>query len=157
VSPPDTHSLVSWAGVEVRRFRDRLFILKTLHHDPAQIFELSVDEPLIISSIEKTLILEQKIDSENSYLLSKDILSLPLSIRFRQGGEKLKPTGRSGSHTLKSLFQEAAIPSWQRARIPFLYAGDRLVAVVGHYLYDAFYVRGEGACTVVFGDCTMVM
>jgi len=146
----DTHSLVSWAGVEVRRFRDRLFILKTRHHDQAQIFELSVDEPLIISSIEKTLILEQKIDSENSYLLSKDILSLPLSIRFRQGGEKLKPTGRSGSHTLKSLFQEAAIPSWQRERIPLLYAGDKLGAVVGHYLADEFSVKGEGVLPVVF-------
>ena len=146
----DTHSLVSWAGVEVRRFRDRLFILKTLNHDPAQVFELPVDKPLIISSIEKTLIIEQHVDSEKFYLLSKDIMSLPLSIRFRQGGEKLKPAGRNGSHTLKSLFQEAATPSWQRDRIPLLYAGDELVAVIGHYLADEFAVKGEGVLPVIF-------
>lgn len=145
----DTHSLVSWAGVEVRRFRERLFILKSIKHDATQVFELAVSEPLIISSIEKTLIIEQQVLGENAYSLSRDILSLPLSIRFRQGGELLKPAGRSGHHTLKSLFQEAAIPSWQRDRIPLLYAGDELVAVVGYWLADQFAVKGEGVLPVV--------
>lgn len=146
----DTHSLVNWAGVEVRRFRDRLFILKSLKHDASQVFELEPGEPLIISSIEKTIIIQPQDMSENFYVLSKDILSLPLSIRFRQGGELLKPAGRSGSHTLKSLFQEAAVPSWQRDRIPLLYADDELVAVVGYCLADKFAVKGEGSLPIIF-------
>ena len=145
----DTHSLVSWAGVEVRRFRDRLFLLKTLQHDPGQMFELIPNQPLLISSIEKTLAIKESVVNENTYQLSKEILSLPLSIKFRQGGELLKPAGRSGSHTLKSLFQEAAIPSWQRDRIPLLYAGDELVAIVGYWIADKFAVKGEGVLPVI--------
>ena len=140
----DTHSLISWAGVEVRRFRDRLFILKALQHDPGLVFDVLPNQPLIIASIEKTIIIQQNVVSENTYLLSKEILSLPLSIRFRQGGELLKPAGRSGGHTLKSLFQEAAVPSWQRDRIPLLYAGDELVAIVGYWLADKYAVKVDG-------------
>jgi len=146
----DTHSLVSWAGVEVRRFRDRLFILKALQHESSQVFELDINQPLIISSIEKTVAIEQNAMSDSTYLLSKEILSLPLSIRFRQGGELLKPAGRSGSHTLKSLFQEAAIPSWQRDRIPLLYAGDELAAIVGYWVADKFAVKGDGVLPVIY-------
>jgi len=146
----DTHSLVSWAGIEVRRFRDRLFILKAVKHDPTQVFELLTDKSLVISSIEKTVALKQEFESESAYFLSNEIMSLPLSIRFRQGGELLKPAGRSGSHTLKSLFQEAAVPSWQRDRIPLLYAGDELVAIVGYWIADKFAVKSNGILPIVF-------
>jgi tRNA(Ile)-lysidine synthetase-like protein len=47
-------------------------------------------------------------------------LTGPFIIRFRSGGEKIKLPGRP-SKTLKSFFQENAIPPWQRARTPLLY------------------------------------
>ncbi len=54
-----------------------------------------------------------------------------VTLRLRQGGEKLKLGDRRPRKTLKHLLQEAAIPPWQRERLPLLYSGERLVAVPG--------------------------
>jgi tRNA(Ile)-lysidine synthase len=52
-----------------------------------------------------------------------------LEVQFRRGGERCQPAGRSGSQTLKKLFQEYAVEPWLRDRVPLLYCGDELVAV----------------------------
>ena len=46
----------------------------------------------------------------------------------RQGGEKLRPGARARTQTLKTLLQAAKIPVDERARMPLLFAGDRLIA-----------------------------
>src|SRR5690606_8786283 len=51
-----------------------------------------------------------------------------LELRFRRGGEVLKPAGRP-SRPLKKFLQEAGVPPWERDRVPLLYHGDSLVAV----------------------------
>ncbi len=56
---------------------------------------------------------------------------LALSLRFRTGGERLRPDGRNVTKTVKALFQEAHVAPWQRPGWPLLYADDRLVAVPG--------------------------
>lgn len=56
---------------------------------------------------------------------------LALSVRYRGGGEHLRPDGRNVTKTLKALFQEAHVPPWQRPAWPLLYVDDRLVAVPG--------------------------
>jgi tRNA(Ile)-lysidine synthase len=48
-------------------------------------------------------------------------------IRARSGGERLQPHPRRPRRTLKNLFQEAGVPSWERERLPLLYCGDALV------------------------------
>lgn len=55
----------------------------------------------------------------------------PMTLRLRQGGEKLKPDCGRPRKTLKHLLQEAAIPPWQRERLPLLYSGETLVAAPG--------------------------
>ena len=52
---------------------------------------------------------------------------VPLSLRARQGGERLRERLSGPSRTLKNLYQERSIAPWQRERLPLLYAGDRLV------------------------------
>ena len=37
------------------------------------------------------------------------------------------------------------MPSWQRSRIPFIYLGDELIAVVGYWLADEYKVEKDGA------------
>ena len=54
-----------------------------------------------------------------------------LSVRPRTGGERLQPDPRRPRRTLKNLFQEAGVPSWQRDRMPLLFSGDELVCVPG--------------------------
>jgi tRNA(Ile)-lysidine synthase len=47
-------------------------------------------------------------------------------IRPRSGGERLQLHPRRPRRTLKNLFQEAGVPSWERERLPLLYCGDAL-------------------------------
>lgn len=55
----------------------------------------------------------------------------PVSVRARQGGERLQLAANRPSRTLKNLFQEAGIPPWEREGLPLLYCGDALVWVPG--------------------------
>jgi len=48
----------------------------------------------------------------------------------REGGEKFKVDLKRPRRSLKNLYQEAAIPPWQRD-VPLLYVGEELVAVAG--------------------------
>jgi tRNA(Ile)-lysidine synthase len=53
----------------------------------------------------------------------------PVTVRFRQGGERLQ--GHGLSHDLKKLLQSAAVPPWERQRLPLVFAGAELLAVAG--------------------------
>lgn len=65
-----------------------------------------------------------------------------LQLKYRRGGERLRPLGRGGSVTLKQLMQEAGIPPWWRAGWPLLFDGDRLVAVPGICLCEGAVEAG---------------
>lgn len=54
-----------------------------------------------------------------------------LTLRLRQGGETLRPHPKSPTRTVKNLLQEHGVPPWLRERLPLVYCGGRLVAVVG--------------------------
>ncbi len=55
----------------------------------------------------------------------------PVSIRPREGGERLQLAANRPSRTLKNLFQEAGIAPWERDRVPLVYCGEALVWVPG--------------------------
>lgn len=52
-----------------------------------------------------------------------------LIVRWREGGERIQPMGRNEHHSLKNLFQEAAVPPWQRDIYPLIYLDGKLVAL----------------------------
>jgi tRNA(Ile)-lysidine synthase len=54
-----------------------------------------------------------------------------ISVRVRQGGERMRVAANRPSRTLKNLFQEAGIPPWERDRLPLLCCGEDLVWVPG--------------------------
>ncbi len=49
----------------------------------------------------------------------------------RAGGERIRLDARRPTRTLKNLLQEAALPAWERERLPLLFDGARLVWVPG--------------------------
>jgi tRNA(Ile)-lysidine synthase len=55
----------------------------------------------------------------------------PLQIRQRSGGERLRLHPHGPARSLKNLFQEAAVPAWQRMALPLLYQRDELIAIPG--------------------------
>lgn len=59
------------------------------------------------------------------------LTAAPVTIRLRQGGERLRPDCLRPTRSLKNLLQEAGMPPWQRQRVPLLFSGEKLVFVPG--------------------------
>ncbi|MEM6582327.1 MAG: tRNA lysidine(34) synthetase TilS [Pseudomonadota bacterium] len=57
-----------------------------------------------------------------------------LTLRWRRGGERGQPVGRSERTSLKKLLQERDVPPWWRERLPLLYLGEELLAVADLWL-----------------------
>ncbi len=123
---PDASPLVQWPGAEIRRYRDRLFVMAPLPgFSYGQIFEWQLSQPLHLKN--PAGVLSAAVETGKG--LHSRFQTQKIEIRFRRGGEVLKPASRGQTHALKKLLQEKGIPAWERARIPLLYAGDTLVAV----------------------------
>ena len=61
-----------------------------------------------------------------------------VQVRFRQGGEALRPRGRGCQKELKTLFQEAGVPPWLRERIPLTYHQQQLIYVFGYWIHEGY-------------------
>ena len=92
-----------------------------------------IQSPLYIPSLNLELTREQL----ESYGVNCDRFDV-VQVKFRQGGETLRPKGRGCQKDLKSLFQEAAVEPWLRDRIPLIYDNDSLVFVWGYWIHEAY-------------------
>lgn len=130
----DAAPRVAWPGGEVRRYRKALYALPEA--PSAACSEVYVWEdtsrPLAIPGLGRV-----QMEPAETGLAPDALLQTEVSIRFRHGGEQCRLPGR-GTRPLKDLFQECGIPPWQRGRIPLLYVGDALAAVVGHCICEPF-------------------
>ncbi len=70
----------------------------------------------------------------------------PVTLRFRLGGETLRPHKNAATRTLKNLMQEQHISPWLRDRVPLLFCGEKLVCAPG--AVAAEYQAGEGEAGV---------
>ena len=129
----DSTPLVSWAGVEVRRYQNQLYFMKPLaEHDANKTIEINDFEDIQLS--ENCIVHWQKsaIKGIDSSMLGQD-----LTLRFRQGGESIMPQGNQHHKSLKHLFQEWGVPPWLRSRVPLIFLKDELV-VVTEYCHSDF-------------------
>ena len=126
---PDALPYLSLKAYEVRRYRDDLYAFAPLSpHDAKQI--------LIWQDLEQALWIDSLQQAVSPCVLK---CWLPLiqqtqacvTVQFRQGGEQVSIAYRGGKRTLKHLLQDAAIPPWQRDRLPCVYIDKRLVAIIG--------------------------
>lgn len=123
----DAQPLVSWPGAEVRRYRDKLYLLADVPDAGGPgLTTLRADGNWLNLGIGRgQLLLKAGVDGGIAAAAAEGGLAL----RFRQGGEAFRPLGRQRTHKLKKLLQEDGIVPWMRERIPLLYSGDELVAV----------------------------
>lgn len=136
LAKPDSMPIVSWQNVEVRRYQDRLYFMSPLSkHDVNQVISCDGVEDVSLES-DHVVSWQKTVDRG----IKQQLIETGLTIRFRQGGERIKPQGQSHHKSLKHLFQQWAIPPWQRDRIPLVFCGDKLVAVVGYCISEAAIV-----------------
>lgn len=127
----DAMPCVTWQGCELRRYGDDLYALQPLsRHDPKQVLVWEDwEQDLYLDSLGRGL---SKSILASSLKQGAKVQGLPITVRFRQGGERLQRE-QGYSLKLKHLFQTADVPPWERERIPLVYIGDELRLVVGIY------------------------
>jgi tRNA(Ile)-lysidine synthase len=118
-SRDDASPLLQWESGEIRRFRGRLYALAPLAPVPA-----GGASPVDLGPGLGRFAL---IASREGGLPATAATSA--SIRFRAGGERLRPHAGRPRKRLKDLCQESGIVPWMRERLPLVYIGDRLAAV----------------------------
>lgn len=69
-------------------------------------------------------------------------------LAFRQGGERLQTDARRPRRTVRNLLREAAIPPWERQRLPLLWCVGQLVWVAGVGV-DAAYACPVGEAGII--------
>lgn len=123
----DRQPVVRWSEGEIRRFHQELYLLKPAQpFDAARRLAWDGQTPLILPDDNGEL---AAIVATGTGIAPDLWHHATISVRYRQGGETLRPAGRAGSHELKKLFQEAGLPPWIRERTPLVYLDDRLAAV----------------------------
>ena len=84
--------------------------------------------------INKTINLGENLGSIQAQFLTGDGISLnkcpkSLAIKYRKGGEEIKPSGHKITKSLKNLFQENNVLPWVRDKIPLIYVDQELISV----------------------------
>ena len=140
--PPRTrHAAVGWPGVQVRRYRDALFVLPAAPA-PDRRLELPWDppQPLEIAGTGWRL---HAVATTGAGLSQERLRRARVVVGLRRGGERCRLPGRAHRHTLKKLLQDAGVPPWERERLPLIYADDELAAVGDRWICEPFCARTD--------------
>lgn len=127
----DAQPLVVWPGAKARRYRDQLYLLG------ADDLAAPADATRLIDAAHTLLprglgLLALQPGADRG--LSAAVVARGLELRYRVGGEEIKPYGQAHTKKLKKLLQAEGIVPWMRERIPLVYSGDTLVAVADLWL-----------------------
>lgn len=133
-SREDAQASVRWQNNEIRKFRDRLYLLINMPvHDAKASYQWNLQQPLEIAQL-GIVLSSQALTNYGVKLTEIE----QLNVRFRQGGEVIRPHGRGCQKDLKTLFQEAGVEPWLRERIPLIYHGKQLIFVWGYWIHEGY-------------------
>ena len=132
----DAQPVVKWPGAEIRRYRDSVYLLSA---DAAQNADALGADTAGLGRSCNSLALglgELKLEPGAPSGLAESVVAKGLQVRYRSGGEQIKPLGHSHTKKLKKLLQEEGIVPWMRERLPLLYSEGELVAVADLWIAD---------------------
>jgi tRNA(Ile)-lysidine synthase len=131
------HAAVTWAGIDVRRYRDRLSVIPPVVPS-ARDWEAAWDPNgvLDIPGCGWRLSAHAAFGAGVSQAL---VAGKELRVRTRRGGECCRLRGHR--HKVKKLLQEAGIPPWERGHWPLVYADGDLVAVGDRWVCEPYAAR----------------
>lgn len=130
----DAGPLVRWKECQLRRYRDRLYLMRDFSEQPGHEttpWDLRTELRFPWGSLSTRPAPAEGLDSA----VIKDAA---VSVGFRGGGERCHPAARTHSQKLKKLFQEWQVPPWERDLTPLIFVGDHLAAVGSHCICRGF-------------------
>jgi len=139
----DSQPEAAWPGVRIRRYRSALWFYAE-NDDPlaqrsvvAEAYHWDTQTSLDMGPVRGML----EFSHVRGEGIAKRCIDGPLQVRFRTGGERLRPTAKARTRDLKNLLQESSILPWMRGHIPLIYSGEQLLAV-GDLWVDAACAAG---------------
>jgi tRNA(Ile)-lysidine synthase len=125
----DTKLLIPFENIEFRCYKGTVNILpRKVIPDNDLLFIWHGEERLILDQLNGSINFSYK---KNSGIDPEKLNKNHVTIRLRYGGERFSPNCKRPRRRLKSLFQEALIPPWERNALPLLFSGEQLVWVPG--------------------------
>jgi len=137
----DAQPCIRWPGGQVRRYAGLLFLLAADPQPLAERLAWDLSDKLQLADGRVLSVVATIGEGLRASLQG----NATVSVRFRQGGEVCRPAGRGHQHELKKLFQEWGVPPWERPRVPLLYVGDEIAAVVGYCVCEPYYAQQQEA------------
>ncbi|MFO1516549.1 MAG: tRNA lysidine(34) synthetase TilS [Lysobacterales bacterium] len=129
---PERLPCVAFAATELRRYRDLLYA-RAARPDPPPGWERVWDGDAIDLPADCGRLALEALGGGAPAAASPAALHL----RFRRGGERLRPAGDRHTRELRDLLQEVGVPPWDRPRLPLVYAGETLLAVADLWVTEA--------------------
>ena len=125
----DAQVRIALRDAVIRRYRGEVHIeKKILTSLPEPAFIWALQNRLDLPGSGGRLVFER---TTGQGLSLARLTAAPVTIRLRQGGERLRPDCLRPTRSLKNLLQEAGMPPWRRQRLPLLFSGEKLAFVPG--------------------------
>lgn len=137
----DANPIVKVSQGEVRRFANRLYFVSATADISAWKTALRLNEAIRLPDSLGELVVRE-CSNGLGHLSSAALASGELSVHFNPEGLSAHPSERGHSRKLKKLFQEYAVPSWQRRRMPIIMCGEQVVAIANLFV-DRHFVGKE--------------
>lgn len=129
-----------WRDLAVRRYRGRLYVTAArLQQGRAEELAWQPGACWLPQTWSGELCWRRRADVVG---IAESVLCGRMMLRPRLGGEAMRLRPDGPMRTLKHLFQEQAVPPWQRDALPLLWIDDRLAAVPGLWVAAEFAEEG---------------
>ena len=124
-----TRARIDLGDHELRRYANELRIVAKSMGPPRDFCRRWHGESTLhLPQLGGTLVLKK---SRGAGISLEKLATLPVTVRVRQGGERIQPHPERPRRSLKNLLQETRVPPWLRERLPLLFCGDELAWVAG--------------------------
>ncbi|MGB7815626.1 MAG: tRNA lysidine(34) synthetase TilS [Methylotenera sp.] len=128
------------AGLILRRFHGRAYLVRNVpenaEDDACSTFSLVWQgEKMIILPDQSCLLFSEK---QGEGIAMRHLETKELTIRYRQGGETIRPEQNRPTRRLNALLQTVSMPPWQRKRLPLLFL-DADLALLPDIAVDMCY------------------
>jgi len=124
-----TRATIDLGDHELRRYANELRVVAKIMTPPRDFCQTWRGESrLRLPELGGTLVLKK---SRGAGISLDKLTAQPVTVRLRQGGERIQPHPERPRRSLKNLLQETRVPPWLRDRLPLLFCGDELAWVAG--------------------------
>ena len=131
---------IRWKEGEFRAYRGFLYLLPVQPKlcNPVTQHWQGLDA-LRIKEVEVALSVRRR---RGSGIRGSFIKNSPFILDWQHKARVIRPSRSRHNRTIKNLFQESGIPSWERCRLPYVYLGDDLVCIPGLAVEKAYAASG---------------